>query len=59
MKRIVDSFESRTLGSYKSITSSDNDPARKEVAAQLEQVIKDGRKRLTFLCDSSFNGETL
>jgi hypothetical protein len=42
MKHIVDAFESRTLGSYKSITSFDNDPVRKEVAAQLEQVIKDG-----------------
>jgi hypothetical protein len=40
MKQIVDAFESR--GSYKSITSSENDPVRKEVAAQLEQVIKDG-----------------
>jgi hypothetical protein len=40
MKHIVNAFESR--GSYKSITSSGNDPVRKEVAAQLEQVIKDG-----------------
>jgi hypothetical protein len=42
MKWIVDAFESRTLSSYKSITSFDNDPVRKEVAAQLEQVIEDG-----------------
>jgi hypothetical protein len=40
MKRIVDAFESRS--SYKSITSFENDPVRKEVATQLEQVIKDG-----------------
>jgi hypothetical protein len=40
MKRIVNAFESR--GSYKSITSSRNDPVCKEVPAQLEQVIKDG-----------------
>jgi hypothetical protein len=33
MKQIVDAFESRTLSSYKSITSFDNDPVRKEVAA--------------------------
>jgi hypothetical protein len=42
MKQIVDAFEFRTLGSYKSITSSDNDPMHKEVATQLEQLIKDG-----------------
>jgi hypothetical protein len=40
MKLIVDSFES--MSSYKSITSFENNPVRKEVAAQLEQVIKDG-----------------
>jgi hypothetical protein len=40
MKQIVDAFESR--GSYKSITSFENDPVRKEVTVQLEQVINDG-----------------
>jgi hypothetical protein len=45
MKRIVDAFESRTFSSNKSITFFDNDLVhlvRKEVAAQLQQVIKDG-----------------
>jgi hypothetical protein len=39
---IVDAFESRTFRSNKSITSFDDDPVRKEVAAQLQQVIEDG-----------------
>jgi hypothetical protein len=42
MRRIVDVFELRTFISNKSITSFDNDPVRKEVAAQLQQVIEDG-----------------
>jgi hypothetical protein len=42
MRRIVDAFESRTFGSNKTISSYENDPVRKEVATQLEQVIEDG-----------------
>ncbi|KAL5677459.1 hypothetical protein ACJX0J_013590, partial [Zea mays] len=35
-------YESRSLCSNMSITSYENDPVRKEVAAQLQQVIEDG-----------------
>jgi hypothetical protein len=43
-RRIVDAFESRTFISNKTISSYENDPMRKEVAAQLQQVIEDGAK---------------
>jgi hypothetical protein len=43
-RRIVDAFESRTFSSNKTISSYENDPMRKEVAAQLQQVIEDGAK---------------
>jgi hypothetical protein len=42
MKRLVEAYESRSLCSNMSITSFENDPVRKEVAAQLQQVIEDG-----------------
>jgi hypothetical protein len=42
MKRLVEDYESRSLCSNMSITSFENDPVRKEVAAQLQQVIEDG-----------------
>jgi hypothetical protein len=42
MKRIVDAFEARTLSSTKSICNYEDDPVRKEVAAQLNQVLEDG-----------------
>jgi hypothetical protein len=42
MKRLVEAYESRSLCSNMSITSYENDPVRKEVAAQLQQVIEDG-----------------
>jgi hypothetical protein len=42
MRRIVDAFESRTFSSNKTISSYDNDPVCKEVAAQLKNVIQDG-----------------
>ena len=42
MKRHVEAYESRSLCSNMSITSYENDPVRKEVAAQLQQVIEDG-----------------
>jgi hypothetical protein len=42
MKRLVEAYESRSLCSNMSITSFENDLVRKEVAAQLQQVIEDG-----------------
>jgi hypothetical protein len=42
MRRIVDSFESRTYSSIKTISAYENDPMCKEVAAQLKLVIEDG-----------------
>jgi hypothetical protein len=42
MKRLVEAYESRSLFSNMSITSFENKPIRKEVAAQLQQVIEDG-----------------
>jgi hypothetical protein len=43
-RRIVDAFESRTFSLNKTISSYENDPMRKEVAAQLQQVIEDAAK---------------
>jgi hypothetical protein len=42
MKHLVEAYESRSLCSNMSITSFENDPVRKEVVAQLQQVIEDG-----------------
>jgi hypothetical protein len=51
MKRIVDAIESRTFSSNKTVTSCEHNSVRKEVAAQLKQVIANGAEReigLTF-----------
>jgi hypothetical protein len=42
MKRLVEAFESRSMTTNKSITSTETDPVRVEVSAQLQQVIDDG-----------------
>jgi hypothetical protein len=42
MKRLVEAFESRSLTTNKSITSSDNDPVRIELKKQMQQVKEDG-----------------
>ena len=42
MKRLVEAFESRSMTTNKSITSTDNDPVRLEIKNQLQQVMDDG-----------------
>jgi hypothetical protein len=42
MRRIVDAFEARTFSSTKSISNYEEDLVRKEVVAQLNQVLEDG-----------------
>jgi hypothetical protein len=38
----VEAFESRSRTTNKSVTSTETDPVRVEVSAQLQQVIDDG-----------------
>jgi hypothetical protein len=42
MRRIVNVFVARTFSSNKTISNYEEDPVRKEVAAQLNQVIEGG-----------------
>jgi hypothetical protein len=49
MRRIVNAFEAMTFSSNKTISKYEEDPVRKEAAAQLNQVIEDSATEASYL----------